>query len=342
MSSNEIVIKPVPSNALEVDSYIVATCRELIKFDLKHLKLIYEFANFIYASVDRAQKQYGMVVGDVFKAIEYTMKDMGHPVHTATMRKHYVTMRFMQDIKYEDKVLFDRIDRVMSAGIMRYSKLGEIANSGMDFHDKMKLLKEIIVEDKKINFDELKYIVSQKKNLNGCPYGNVFNTNFLLSAFIEKYMVEGQKCFVPFPTNEEHLVKNIESTTAEERTFLKQTLQFDRNNEEYDDLFLMMAQFSFSDLRDPFGIRVADDFMALMDKLIAEAFRVTKLNGLVAVVGWNKPIFLEPKRDYCTDIYKLMEQHGDWYETIVVPFSLQLQKRMPDYAYRVIHIFRKR
>lgn len=340
MSNNEIRI--TPSNKLEADSYIMATCKELIKFNLKHLQLLYEFANYVYSAIEQAHKQYGMSIIDVVKSIEMTMKDMGHYINPSTLKKHYVTIRFMQEIKYEDKVLFDRIDRVMSAGIIRYTKLGEIANSGMDFYEKVKLLNEIVSGDRKINYDELKYIVTKKKNIGGYPHGNVFDTNFILSAFVEKYMVEGQKCFVPFLTNEEHLVKNIESTTPEEMRFIKETLQWDRNDNTYDDVFLIPAQFTFSDLRDPLGIRIADDFVAAMDRLIAESFRVTKLDGLVAVVGWNKPIFLEPKRDYCSEIYKSMEKWGDWYETIMVPFSKQLQKRMPDYAYRVIHIFRKR
>ncbi len=338
-------VEVVVSNQLHYEAYLSSTCQEIVSYDKKHLRLAVEFASYLYQRIQYGIKNFGKKLHEISGDLEREMSNYGRVVGRDTILSHYYTIQFLEEISFEDKVLFDRIMTSVNHGDIRMSHLTIIAKSGKDFDHRVEVLTKVL-KDRAIGVSDVKMLLGAEGS-RLVAYSNLFSSVYIMDLYRQRYLQEGTKIFVPFDTGEEtHGMFRLAAPDVRKNFYLSG--KFTENDgrliedESYDGVFLLPPQFNLLNHSKDFNVDNIEDFLDRMVAFLTESLRITKVDGIIGVLTWNRPLYKSDRYDFTNIVYNTLDSSCEWVDTVINPLSPAARKKFPHASYRTINIFKKR
>jgi SAM-dependent methyltransferase len=329
-----------PSNLLAYQTYVSETCDQLAEFDKQHNKLQAKFAQYIYDRVEYGKEHFGYTQQQIILELEHEMPSHGRYIKAKSLWTLYRSMKFLVDVKSENVVLFNRVLAALNAGNIRYNTIVDIAIVGVELSNKMELLDEVC--KKRIGRKDINLLLQSKKEYN---FTNIIDGPYIMNYIKERFFHEDSKVYMPYPSGEEmHGIFQVPDARVRPLLIHGHLLDSEGKTlepESYDGAVLYMPQFNVLHISDDTGIKNVDDFIERLDFLVQSCYTAIKLDGILCVVSWNKPLFNQQRIDYSSLLYKYLEQGGEWIDTVVNTL-LKFKKRYPNNLFRTIYFFQKR
>lgn len=332
-----------PSSALQYEAYLSEIGDNIIKFDITSSKLTTEFARYIYNQIEWGVKQFGKPIKGLCYDIEIQLRKIGRPLKKKVIYCYYTTIKFLESIRFEDRILYDRTLKALTKGIIRFTHLNEIANSGNEFQRKMDIVNRVIKERHTVA--DIRLLIGCKKNINETY--NWIEGDYIMEYFRVRYLKNGMNIYMPYDSYEDaHGMYKVAPEEFRNKFYMRGQFLIGEMeevpNDSYDGCFIYPPIYNIIKNSGELPLKTNEDWRIRLENMIDEAFRITQLNGVIGIIMWNIPLHKQEKVDWTQLAYKLMEQRGEWIDTMINPLKMYRKKINPNNAYRTILIFKKR